>query len=144
MAETRIPSFRRLALDTDAAPASILLTEANDQINQLVAHRRSTRTAPPPPTAPLMFGRFPVPSQQRVRGDQHGPPPCPREQSAQCSEDRSIGRPIANPRMQLPFENQHLVAEHHDLDVFVRLRAPGRHDEAEDPRQADVEDVRDL
>jgi hypothetical protein len=41
--------------------------------------------------------------------------------------------------MQLPFENQHLVAEHHDLDVFVRLRAPGRHDEAEDPRQADVE-----
>jgi hypothetical protein len=26
------------------------------------------------------------------------------------------------------------------LAVFVRLRAPGRHDEAEDPRQADVEE----
>ena len=32
------------------------------------------------------------------------------------------------------------MAEHHDLDVLVRLRASGRHDEAEDPTQPDVEE----
>jgi hypothetical protein len=39
----------------------------------------------------------------------------------------------------LSFENTDLVAEHDDLDVLVRFRAQRRHDEAEDPRQADAE-----
>jgi hypothetical protein len=59
---------------------------------------------------------------------------------AEYSEDGSIGRPIANPGVELAFENTHLVPEHHDLDVLVRLRAPGQHDEAEDPTQAEVEE----
>jgi hypothetical protein len=59
---------------------------------------------------------------------------------AEYSEDGSIGRPIANPGVELAFENTHLVPEHHDLDVLVRLRAPGQHDEAEDTTQAEVEE----
>ena len=128
-----------LALDPDASPASVLPSETHDQADQLVTQRRPTGATSLPPPTPLVFGRFPVPAQQRVGGDQERLPSVARQHSAERSEDRSIDRPIASPCMQLPFENQHLVAEHHDLDVFVRLRAPGRHDEAEDPRQADVE-----
>jgi hypothetical protein len=42
--------------------------------------------------------------------------------------------------VELAFENTHLVPEHHDLDVLVRLRAPGQHDVAEDTTQAEVEE----
>jgi hypothetical protein len=42
--------------------------------------------------------------------------------------------------VKLGFEYTHLVPEHHDLDVLVTLRAAGRHDEAEDPAQTDVEE----
>jgi hypothetical protein len=42
--------------------------------------------------------------------------------------------------VQLPFENTHLVPEHHDLDVLVRLALPARQNETEDPAQADVEE----
>jgi hypothetical protein len=44
---------------------------------------------------------------------------------------------IAKPCVQLAFENQRLVAEHHDLDVLFRLRAPERHDEAEEKREGE-------
>src|SRR5664279_1741259 len=87
-----------------------------------------------------IFGTHTLPGaiEQGVGGDQEGAPPVAREQSAEYSEDRSIGRPIANPDVELAFENTHLVTKHHDLDVLVRLRAPGQHDEAEDPTQADL------
>src|ERR1039457_4769961 len=103
------PELSELSLDPDASPASVLLTETNDQIDQLVAHRRSAGATSLAPPTPLAFGRFPVPAQQRVRGDQKRPPAVAREQPAECSEDRSIDRPIANPGVQLAFENQHLV-----------------------------------
>jgi hypothetical protein len=132
------PKLSELALDPDTSPGSVLSTEANDEINQLVAQRRSTRATLLPPPAPFVFGRFLVPSERGVGGDQEGAPPVAREQSAEYSEDRSIGRPVANPGVELAFENTHLVTEHHDLDVLVRLRPSGRHDEAEDPTQSDI------
>jgi hypothetical protein len=42
--------------------------------------------------------------------------------------------------VELALEHTHPVPEHHDLDVLVRLGALGRHDEAEDPTQTDVEE----
>jgi hypothetical protein len=78
--------------------------------------------------------------QQRVGSDQEGSPARPREQAAEYGEDRSICGPIPNTSMELPLENTHLVPEHHDLDVLVRLRAPGRHDEAEDAKQAGIDE----
>jgi hypothetical protein len=41
--------------------------------------------------------------------------------------------------VELAFENTHLMAEHHDLDVLVRLGA-SRYDKTEDPAQAAVEE----
>jgi gamma-glutamyl-gamma-aminobutyraldehyde dehydrogenase len=38
----------------------------------------------------------------------------------------------------LALEDQHLVAEHHDLDVLVRLGPPRGSEQAEDPAQAEV------
>jgi hypothetical protein len=117
-------------------PAPILLSEANDQLDQLLAHRRSPGAPLLPPDAPLALGCIPVPSQQRVRGDQEGPPPGSMEEPAECSEQRPIGRPIPDASAKLALENP----EHHDLDVLVRLRAPGRHDEAEDAKQAGIDE----
>jgi len=57
-----------------------------------------------------------------------------------CSENRSIGWSIPDTCVQLAFENTHLVPEHHDLDVLVRLALPARQNETEDPAQADVEE----
>jgi len=42
--------------------------------------------------------------------------------------------------VQLTLENMHLMAEHHDLDVPVRLGSSARHNDAEDPTQAEVEE----
>jgi hypothetical protein len=42
--------------------------------------------------------------------------------------------------VELAFQDPNLVPEHHDLDVLVTLRAAGRHDEAEDPKQTDVQE----
>jgi hypothetical protein len=132
------PELSELALDADTSPASVLPTEANDESDQFIAHRRPTRAAVPSPSPPLVFGRFPVPSQQRVGVDQKGPPPGSRKQTTECGEHRSIGWPIPNTCMKLPFENAHLVPEHHDLDVLVRVGSSGRLHEAEDATQVVV------
>jgi hypothetical protein len=42
--------------------------------------------------------------------------------------------------MQPAFENVHLVPKHDDLDVPVRLGSSGRHHEAENAPQADVQE----
>ena len=81
-----------------------------------------------------------MPPQQSLWGDQKGSPPGPGQQAAECCEDRSIGWSIANSCVQLPFENTHLVSEHHDLDVPLRLGPSARHNEAEDATQAEVEE----
>jgi hypothetical protein len=39
-----------------------------------------------------------------------------------------------------PFENTHLVSEHHDLDVPLQLGPSARHNEAEDATQAEVDE----
>jgi len=111
----------KLALDADTSPVSVLSPEANDEPDQFVAHRWSARPPLLPPTAPLVLGRFPVPSQQGVGGHQEGPPPGSMKQSAERSEDGTIDWPIPDTCMELSFENLHLVPKHHDLDVLFRL-----------------------
>ena len=100
----------------------------------------SARATLLPPTEPPVFGRFPVPSQKRVGGKTKGPPPGSREQTTQWNEDRSICWPVLDTCRKLPFENTHLVPEHHDLDVLVRPGSSGRQNEAENATQADVEE----
>ena len=136
-ADTELSHF---TLDAHTSPASILSTKTNDETNQPVAHRWPARASLFPPSAPLVLGRLPMPPQQRVRSNQERPPPASREHAAECSKDRPVHGAIAQSFVQLTFENPDLVAEHHDLDVPIRLASPGRSDEAEDSTQTDVEE----
>jgi hypothetical protein len=72
-------------------------------------------------------------------GDQQGPPTCPREQTTECREDRTITGLLPHTCVKLPFENTNLVSEDQHLDVLVRLASPARHNRAEDGTQAGVE-----
>ena len=81
-----------------------------------------------------------MPPHQSLWGNQKGSPPSPRQQAAQRCEDRSIGWPVTNARVQLPFENSDLVLEHHDLDILLRLGPLARHNEAKDPEETDVKE----
>ena len=80
-----------------------------------------------------------MPAEQGVGGDEEGRPTCPREQSTECREDCSIDGSVADTSVELAFEDAHLVAEHHDLELFVRLGPPPGDDEAEEPAEAEVE-----
>jgi hypothetical protein len=53
-------------------------------------------------------------------------------------EDCPIHRTIGDTRIELALEDTHLVAEHHDLDVLVRLGPPRGSEHTEDPAQAEV------
>jgi hypothetical protein len=81
-----------------------------------------------------------MPPQHGFWGDQEGSPPDSGEQPAERREDRSIGWSIANSCVQLPFMNAHLVSEHHDLDVLLRLSSSARHEEAEGAADTEVEE----
>jgi hypothetical protein len=129
-----------LALDTHTSRASVLSTETNDEPDQFVAHPRPARASLLAPSPPFVLGRFPMPSQQRVGGNDEGPPPGSRQQPAERGEDRPIYRAIAHPRVHLTFENPDLMSEHHDLDVPVRLGSSERRNEAENATQADLEE----
>jgi hypothetical protein len=80
-----------------------------------------------------------VPTQQGVGGDEKAPPPCPRETSAEGSENGPIGGPVPDTSVDLSFEDSHLVPEHHDLDVLLRFGPTGGSDKAEKPADPEVE-----
>jgi len=84
-----------------------------------------------------------VPPQQGVGGDEKAAPPCPRQTSAEGSEDGPIGAPVPDTAVELPVDDSELVPEHHDLDVLVRLRPTARDNEAEEPAQTEVEEGED-
>ena len=65
-------------------------------------------------------------------GDQQGPPTCPREQTTECREDRTITGLLPHTCVKLPFENTNLVSEDQHLEL-------ARHNRAEDGTQAGVE-----
>ena len=52
---------------------------------------------------------------------------------------RTLG-PVPDPSVEPPFEEAHLVAEPHDLDLVVGLGPPAGDDEAEEPAEAEVEE----
>ena len=137
------PQLAQLSLDADASPPPVLPTEANDELDEVVAHRRPARTALCSPPTPFPPGQLPVPPQQGVGGDEEAPPPCPRQQSAERSEDRPIGGPVPDTSVELAFEDSELVPEHHDLDVLVRLGPAARDNEAEEPADPEVEEGED-
>jgi hypothetical protein len=79
-----------------------------------------------------------VPAKERLWRDDEGAPAPSRQQLGEGGEDRPIHRAIGDARIELALEDTHLVAEHHDLDVPVRLGPPRGSEQAEDPAQAEV------
>jgi hypothetical protein len=81
-----------------------------------------------------------MPTQQRLWGDQERPPASPIKQSTERGEDRPVCWPIPDTCVELAFEDVHLVSEHHDLDVLVRLASANRDCESEEAAQAGIEE----
>ena len=113
------PQRPQLSLEADASAPSVLPAQADDEFDEPIAHRRPARSSLCLPPTPFPSGQVPVPPQQGVGGDEEAPPPCPGQTSAESSEDRSIGGSVPDTSVHLPFENSHLVPQHHDLDVLV-------------------------
>jgi hypothetical protein len=115
------PQLAQLSLDAHASPRPVLPTEANDEFHELTAHWRPARTALCSPPTPFPPGQLALPPEQGVGGDEETPPSGPRQQAAQRGEDRSIGWPVPDTSVDLPFEDPELVPQHHDLDILVRF-----------------------
>jgi hypothetical protein len=111
----------QLTFYAHTSPASILPAETNDQLDELVAHRGSPRASPFSPASPPAPGEFPVPAHDGVGGDEEASPTPPREQSTERGEDRPVDGPVADTSVELSLEDPNLVAEHHDLELLVRL-----------------------
>ena len=132
--------LEQLALDANASPAPVLLTQTNNELHQFSTHRRATRASLPSPTSPLVFGSLAMPPQQGLWGDHERAPSGSGEQPAECGEDCPIRGPILDTPVKLPLENTDLVSEHHDLDVPLGLGPSTRHNETEHATQAEVEE----
>ena len=136
-------NLAQLSLDANTAPASVFPTQTNDERNQFGTHRRPTRASLASPSPPLALGRFSMPSQQGLGGCQEGAPPAARQEPAECRENRPIRRSVLDTPVHLTFENPHLVAEHHELDVLIDIGSTDGADETEYAAQAEIQQGED-
>jgi hypothetical protein len=95
-------------------------TEADDELDDLIAERGTSFTSLGSPSFPLATRELPVPAKQSLGRDEEAPPAPPWKKSAERSEDRSVCGSVANVTMELPLEHADLVAKHHQLDVLVQ------------------------
>src|SRR5262245_64821803 len=73
----------QLANDAQIAPPRILPREAKDRLANLTSNRRPTDSTG---VGPTLRHQAPMPSQQRRRRDDEGPPLCPRQELARRRE----------------------------------------------------------
>ena len=133
-----MPYTSKLALDADTAPAPVLSGDPDDELDKLIVNGRPTRATRGSAAPPLAPQELSVPAKERLWRDEEGAPAPSRQQPGEGGEDRPIYRAVGDARIELALEDQHLVAEHHDLDVLVRLGPPRESEQAEDPTQAEV------
>jgi len=98
----------------------LALEVSDDELDDLIAERRTSRTSLGSPTFPLASRELPVPAEQSLGRDEKEPPAPPWKYSAERSEDCSVRGPVADAAMELPLEQADLVAKHHQLDVLVQ------------------------
>ena len=128
----------KLALDADTTPAPVLSGDPDDELDELIGHGRPTRATSGSPAPPFAPRELSVPTKERLWRDEEGAPAPSRQQPGEGGEDRPIHRAVGDAHIELALEDTHLVAEHHDLDVLVRLGPPRGSEQAEDPAQAEV------
>ena len=114
------PEPAKLALNADTSPAAVLPAESDDELDDLIAERGTSRTSQGSPSLPLASRELPMPAEQSLGRDEKATPAPPWKNSAERSEDRSVCGSVANAAMELPLEHADLVAKHHQLDVLVQ------------------------
>jgi hypothetical protein len=114
------PEPAKLTLNAGTSPAAVLPAESDDELDDLIAEWRTSRTSLGSPTFPLASRELPVPAQQGLGRDEEATPAPPWKKSAERSKARSVRGPVADAAMELPLEQADLVAKHHQLDVLVR------------------------
>jgi hypothetical protein len=72
-----------------------------------------------------------------------GSPAFPRKQPAEGSQEGAVGGPVLDATVKLALQHPDLVTEDDELDVLVRLAAPGRDDEGQGPAQPQVHEGKD-
>ena len=83
----------KLTLDADTTPAAVLPAESDDELDNLIAERRTSRTSLGSPTFPLASQELPVPAKQGLGRDEEATPVPPWKKSAERSEvARSVVR----------------------------------------------------
>ena len=110
----------KLALNADTTPAAVLPTEADDEIDNLIAERGTSFTSLGSPTFPLASRELPMPAEQSLGRDEEAPPAPPWKKSTERCEDRAVRGPVAHAAMELTLQHPDLVVEHHQLDVLVQ------------------------
>jgi len=114
------PKPVKLALDANTSPAAVLPAESDDELDNLIAERGTSRTSLGSPTFPLASRELPMPAEQSLGRDEKATPAPPWKKSAEHSQDRSVRGLVADAAMELPLEHADLVAKHHQLDVLVQ------------------------
>lgn len=114
-------------------PAAVLPAEADNELDELIVERGTSRTLRGSPTFPLAARALPMPAVQNLGRDEKATPAPPWKYSAERSEHHSVCGSVANAIMELPLEQADLVAQHDQLDVLVQTCLSSRSQQAEDP-----------
>jgi hypothetical protein len=125
-------------LNADTTPAAVLPAEADDELDDLIAERGTSRTSQGSPSLPPATRELPVPGEQGLGRDEKATPAPPWKKSAERSEHRSVCGSVANAAMELTLQHADLVAEHHQLDVLVQSGPSARSQQTEDPASDEV------
>src|ERR1019366_1910164 len=137
------PEPTKLALNANTSPAAVLPAETDDELDDLIAERGTSRTSQGSPSLPLATRELPVPAKQGLGRDEETAPAPPWKYSAERSEHRSVCGSVAHAAMELPLEQADLVAEHHQLDVLVQSCPSARCQQTEDPARDEVAQAED-
>jgi hypothetical protein len=131
------PELLQFTLDTLVAPAGVLLSQSQDQCNQVLGQRWTTASTVG--LGPVAGDQPAVPPQDRVRGHQKARPALTRKRSAQRREQRTIGGREPG-SLDLTAQRFELMASHRDLDVLDMLALEAPKQDAEESARHEVQE----
>jgi len=137
VAETRIPSFAKLAPDPHAAPPSVLPGELQDEVSGVRIKRRSSSGAFPP-IRPFPPHQLSVPPQQRLGAHHERGPGRSLQGAAGGCEEGPVDSAKLWPARLAPQDLQ-LVTQDKDLNVFRQILRPGATREPEESTHNEIE-----
>jgi len=128
----------QFALDPGVAPRRIVASQPQDQIDEFLTDRRTSRRSG---LSPLGRDKPPMPAQHRAGGDQ---PVCAKvlgQQQDQRREQRAVG-PVQTWLWIGPAQHRNLMAQHEQLHVLSRATATQQHQPRGYPTEQKVDQTR--